>query len=164
MAANPTLPVPDDAVFRLIYEEAVRAIDDQRSVLDNMRTRSGIVLSAAAVTTSFFGGLALRDGRPGAFGWTAVLAFFVCGVSGLMILLPRGRWELRVSPAALVAAVEQAPPPIAVVHRDLALYMDDAWEANERRMQLTMVWPLRIAAMALVVEVVAWVLNLAKVG
>jgi hypothetical protein len=75
-------PVADAALYGLVFEEAVRALDDQRSVLDNMRTRSGIVLSAAAVTTSFFGGLALRDGSPGWLGWAAVVAFVVCGSPG----------------------------------------------------------------------------------
>jgi len=157
-------PPVDERLYELVYDEAVRALDDQRSVMDNMRTRSGIVLSAAAVTTSFFGSLALRDGSAGALAWTAVVAFVLCGVAGLSILIPSGRWQFRPSPERVIAEVEETRPPLGAVQRDLALYMERSWLANERRIQLAMLWPLRIAALALVGEVVAWVLDLAGIG
>ncbi len=154
----------DAAVYGLVYDEAVRALDDQRSILDNLRTRSGIVLSAAAVTTSFFGGLALRDGSAGPLAWAAVAAFVLCGVACLAVQFPHGRWEFRASPASLIAEIDATAPAVEVIQRDLALYMERSWLANERRTQASMVWPLRIAALALVVEVLAWVLDLAGIG
>ena len=154
----------DEDIYGLVYDEAVRALDDQRSVLDNMRTRSGIVLSAAAVTTSFFGGLSLRDASTGPLAWTAVAAFVLCGVAGLAILFPLGRWEFRASPTSLIAQIEATTPRLGAIQRDLALYMEQGWLANERRMQLMMVWPLRIATLALVGEVLAWVLDLSGIG
>jgi hypothetical protein len=156
--------VADAAVYGLVFDEAVRALDDQRSVLDNMRTRSGIVLSAAAVTTSFFGGLALRDGSPGWLGWAAVVAFVTCGVAGLVTLFPLERWEFRASPESLIAEIEATTPRLDAVQRDLALYMEESWLANARRIQLSLVWPLRIATVALVIEVLAWVLDLSEIG
>lgn len=162
-APAPTLH-HDAAAYALVYGEAVRALDDQRSVLDNMRTWSGIVLSAAAVTTSFFGGLALRDGDPGPLAWTAVGAFVLCGVAGLAIVFPHGKWELRASPASLIADIEAGSPTIAQIQRDLSLYMERSWLSNEKRMQWLMVWPLRIASLALVAEVLAWVLDLSGIG
>jgi len=128
------------------------------------RTRSGVVLSAAAVTTSFFGGLALRDGTAGPLAWTAVAAFVVLGVAALAIVFPHGRWEFRASPSSLVADIETTGPPVGRIQRDLAPYMEQSWLANERRMIRTMVWPLRIATLALVIEVVGWVLDLSGIG
>ena len=64
----------------------------------------------------------------------------------------------------MIAEVEETRPPLGAVQRDLALYMERSWLANERRIQLAMLWPLRIAALALVGEVVAWVLDLAGIG
>jgi hypothetical protein len=49
----------------LAYEEAKRALDAQQSVVNELRTRSGILIAAAALTTSFFGGRALTDGAVG---------------------------------------------------------------------------------------------------
>jgi hypothetical protein len=163
-APSPQALHGDASAYALVYEEAVRALDDQRAVLDNMRTWSGIVLSAAAVTTSFFGGLALRDGTPGPLGWTAVAAFVLCGVAGLAIVFPHGRWEFRASPASLIADIELGAPPIGRIQRDLSLYMEKSWLHNEKRMQWTMVWPLRVATLALVAEVLAWVLDLSGIG
>jgi hypothetical protein len=53
MAANP------DA-YRLAYEEARRALDEQERAVVELRSRAGQLIAAAAITTSFFGGQALR--------------------------------------------------------------------------------------------------------
>jgi hypothetical protein len=49
------------------YEEARRALDGQERALGAFRTRAGVVLSAAAIVTSFLGGQAL-----GATGFTTL--------------------------------------------------------------------------------------------
>jgi hypothetical protein len=53
--------------YRLAYDEAVRALTRQQSALDEFRTRAGILLSGAAIATSFLGGQALD---------TVILFFF----------------------------------------------------------------------------------------
>lgn len=59
---------PTPGHYELAYEEAKRALDAQESVVNELRTRSGILIAAAAITTSFFGGRALDDGAVGAAG------------------------------------------------------------------------------------------------
>lgn len=67
------------AHYELAYEEAKRALDAQESVVNELRTRSGILIANAAVTTSFFGGRALEDGEIAAAGWVAIACFAVVG-------------------------------------------------------------------------------------
>lgn len=52
------------ATYALAYDEAVRALEAQRQRFESVRTRAGVVFSAAAITTSFFGAHAL-DGPAG---------------------------------------------------------------------------------------------------
>jgi hypothetical protein len=93
-----------------------------------------------------------------------VVAFVTCGVAGLVTLFPLERWEFRASPESLIAEIEATTPRLDAVQRDLALYMEESWLANARRIQLSLVWPLRIATVALVIEVLAWVLDLSEIG
>ena len=44
-----------DILYKVAYDEAVRALSEQQGVIDSLRTRAGILLSAAAITTSFLG-------------------------------------------------------------------------------------------------------------
>jgi len=58
--------------YELAYDEAVRALSQQQSVLDNFRTRAGILLSGAAIATSFLGGQALRSDALNSWSWSDV--------------------------------------------------------------------------------------------
>jgi hypothetical protein len=51
-------PAPADG-YLLAFEEGVRSLARQKAQLDRMRSRAGILLSAAAIATSFLGGRAL---------------------------------------------------------------------------------------------------------
>jgi len=61
-----------DFPYRIAYDEAVRALSQQQSTIDSLRTRAGLLLSAAAITTSFLGAQALNDGDPSAVSWLAL--------------------------------------------------------------------------------------------
>jgi hypothetical protein len=50
--------------YRIAYEEAVRALSQQHEMIDSLRTRAGLLLPAAAITTSFLGAQALDTGSP----------------------------------------------------------------------------------------------------
>ena len=49
------------ASYELAYEEAVRMLSQQERYLDTLGMRSGVLLSAAAIATSFLGGQALAE-------------------------------------------------------------------------------------------------------
>jgi hypothetical protein len=149
--------------YKLAYDEAVRALSQQQTVLDNFRTRAGILLSAAAIATSFLGGQALRQASMSAWSWLAVLGFVGLSASTLLILWPRRDWEFAAIPRRLISIYIETENPLSVerIHRDLALHMQDSYDMNEARLERLIVY-FRLAVVLLTVEVLAWVIDIAS--
>jgi hypothetical protein len=59
----------EDARFELLYSEAVRTLEQQQALVESVRARTGILLSAASIVTSFFAGIALAGGKCLAILW-----------------------------------------------------------------------------------------------
>jgi hypothetical protein len=78
-----------DIPYKLAYEEAVRALSQQQGIIDSFRTRAGLLLSTAAITTSFLGAQALDNGGSGLATWFALASFTGAAVVSLGILWPR---------------------------------------------------------------------------
>jgi len=147
--------------YKLAYDEAVRGLAHQQSRLDDFRARAGIVLSAAAIATSLLGGQALDQGSPSLWAWIALGCFI--GVSGftLLLLLPR-RWEFTAAPRRIIGTyVEaEAPLPLPMIHRDLALHMEDSYVNNEVGFD-KLVIRFQLALGLLALEVVSWTVEIA---
>jgi len=77
--------MPDDALYKVAYDEAVRALSEQQAAIESVRTRAGLLLSAAAVTTSFLGAQALQSGSSTFFSWLALLAFVAVAATSLAV-------------------------------------------------------------------------------
>jgi hypothetical protein len=73
-------PRPVTASYELAFEEVLRSIGRQDQVLDNLRTRAGVLLSATAIVTSFFGSQVLRQGRLSPSAWIAICLFILLAV------------------------------------------------------------------------------------
>lgn len=155
------------AAYELAYVEARRALDDQEAVVNELRSRSGVLIAAAAVTTSFFGGAAMADTRLGASGWIAVVAFVVLGGAVLAILWTQHDWSFTIDAQDYIATYLEPPDaePLDLpgIHRDLALHMAASFKANRRQLRVLLA-AFRVAAVLLVVEVVAWVVALIAQG
>jgi hypothetical protein len=161
-----TADTPDDvaAGYALAFEEGMRGLARQEVQLDAMRSRAGVLLSAAAIATSFLGGRALTDHSPAAWTWLAIAAFVGLALSALVILWPRRDWAFSASPGLIVSLYVETDPPwkLPAIHRELALHMDNAYEVNRARLD-HLIWAFRAASTLLAAEVAAWVVNLAVV-
>lgn len=154
-ASNPRSP--GDSIEKLAYDEAVRGIDVQRDSVDNLRTRAGTLLAAAALVTSFLGGQALRDPiEPGVWAVVALAAFVLVAAGAIVVSLP-WKFDWFFDPNELVRDYvdDDAQMSTPEVLRDLALHHATARERNECRINI-MQWVFRAAAFLLGVEVVAW--------
>lgn len=100
--------VDERTPYELAYEEAVRALSQQQSVLDNFRTRAD------------------RD-----------RSFGLIGTCALAILWPRRDWEFVAGPRRLIATYIESedPLPLPEIYRDLALHMEDSYDENSVRLQ-----------------------------
>ena len=150
----------DPEAYALAFTEGVRALSEQQAVIDGFRTRSGLLLSGAAIATSFFGQASLAHGTS-LFTWLAVVMFVLLGAAVIAILWPRGDWEYAVRPELLIANYIEHPEPLDLggIHRDLALHMDASYLHNRGQL-LRLVWLFRGASVLLIVEILAWVVDL----
>jgi hypothetical protein len=153
----------DDPRAALIYESAVRTLDQQASLLANIQTRAGTLLTAASIATLFLAGLAIEEGEGlTVFSGIASALFLVVVGSCVWILTPTKGWRFRFEADRLVFHIidaEQRQMTLADVHRDLALQKEKWAGTNEKKLNTLALW-LRSAALALGIEVILWIADL----
>jgi hypothetical protein len=151
-----------DVLYKVAYEEAVRALSEQRVAIDSLRARAGLLLSAAAITTSFLGAQALGSGESSTFSWLALTGFLGLAIISLAILWPRS-WEFATDQSGLIRSYIEAeqPAPIEILHRDLSLHMDNSYlESWEGFGQLAALF--QVASGLLTIEVILWIIAIAS--
>lgn len=150
-----------DQLYKVAYDEAVRALAEQQEVIDSFRTRAGLLFSAAAVTTSFLGAQALRGDGLNLASWSALLCFVAVAAASLAILWPR-KWEVTANARDVIDTyVESAEPaPAEHLHRDLSLHMHNSYLENREGLERLVLY-LQVASGLLTVEVVLWIVAIA---
>jgi hypothetical protein len=151
------------ALYELAYEEAGRALSEQQQVVESFRTRAGLLLSTAAISTSFLGARAL-DAGSGAPVWLAMATFAGLTIASLIILWPR-RWEFAANSRDVMETYTEVDDAVAIaeVHRDLALHMHESFQMNQEGSEkLALVF--EIASVLLTVEIVLWIFAIATPG
>jgi hypothetical protein len=151
----------DNEGLRIAYELGSRAITDQASVLDGLRSRAGTVFAAAAVVTSFFGGQALTaraHALHGGFTAAAFALFVCCALLTLAVMWPFD-FAFSLSAGELIGILDARPgntPSSDEVYREIALRLDENYDVNAATIQ-RLFWCFRVAILVLVVEVGAWI-------
>jgi hypothetical protein len=141
---------------RLAYEAALRALDKQESVLDELRSRTGVLLAASALAASFLGRDAFRDPAP-ALASVALAAFMAAIAASVYILVPRrDRFFFSLSGPALYEGLYEFRANLGEVHRRLAYDLRTFWDENDRSLQ-PLFKAYRFGAAALVVQILALV-------
>jgi hypothetical protein len=154
--------MPDDSLYKVAYDEAVRALSEQQAAIESVRARAGLLLSAAAVTTSFLSAQALQGGRIGLFSWLALLCFVAVAVTSLAILWPR-TWEFAAYPSGVVGSrIELAEDAqIEDLYRDLSLRMHGSCLENHLALKHLGAF-FQVASALLTIEVILWVAAIAS--
>ena len=143
---------------KLAYDESIRALSLQGVVLDDLRGRTGILLTAASLTATFIGSRALDHGFT---TWTRLaLAFFLAsGGFCLGVLWPRGQWEFAFNAKTILEGYvqQQAGASIDEMYVAFAEINQANWEANRDRLKW-LFWSFRLAVLALVLQVPCWLI------
>ena len=139
---------------RLAYDAALRALDKQERVLDELRGRTGILLAASALAASFLGREAFADPSP-VLAVPALLTFVATIACSVFILVPRQeQFVFSLSGPRLYEGLFEVRDDLSEVHRRLTYDMHAIWRTNDARLQ-----PLfnayRLGAAALVTEILA---------
>ncbi len=142
------------AVYELAYREGLRVLSEQGMVRDALRTGAGLLLSAAAIATSFLGGAALES-TPSWPSWVAIGAFVLLGVGVVLVLWPSRDDGRFARPALLVQTYADSESlELALVHRDLALHMDSSCLADLEQLE-RLITIFRGCSMLLLIEIVS---------
>jgi hypothetical protein len=148
--------VKKDLLYKVAYDEAVRALSEQQAEIDSYRTRGGMLLSAAAITTSFLGAQALREGESSFVAWLALLAFGGVAALSLARLWPYV-WQVTMDPLEVVAIYVKSDHPAAAeaLHRELIHHMHASYLRNREGLDLLAVL-FQIASGLLAMEIALW--------
>lgn len=154
----------EDALFEVAYEEATRALSEQLSLIDSFRTRAGLLLSAAAITTSVLGSQGLGRAPIGYAAWAALVAFFAVAVLSLAILWPRQR-RFAADSAEIVKGHITSDSSRSVIDLRWALTTQMHQSCASSWEDLTQIATLfEIAAGLLVTEILSWIVSIAPIG
>lgn len=153
-------PPDPDRLYEIAYDEAVRALAEQQAAIESLRSRAGLFLSAAAITTSFLGARAVGLNGFGLASWLATGSFIGVALLSFLVLWPRD-WELTADPRGLISGYIEAEEPAMVetLYRDLALHMHASYAENEKGLEQLVVCS-QAAISLLAGEVVFWILAL----
>lgn len=151
-------------LYEVAYEEASRALSEQLSLIDSFRTRAGLLLSAAAITTSVLGSQALARGPVGYAAWAALASFFAVAVLSLAILWPRQRGFAADSAEIVKGHItSDSPGSVIDLRWALTIQMHQSYAISWE--DLTQIATLfEIAAGLLGTEILFWIISIASIG
>lgn len=138
---------------KLAYQAALRRLDKQERLVEELRARTGVLLAASSLAASVLGQQAFRYPHPRPLV-IAALAGFVASIGiAALVLMPQASLQFAESPANFQEDLFEVREEIAEVYRELTLGLDRFWRSNDLVIA-TMARGYRLASVALMVEVV----------
>jgi hypothetical protein len=152
----------EDPRVAFVYQEAVRGLSHQQSVVEALNTRAGNLIFAVAFVTSLLGGRALSDGL-GLWDWIAVALLFALGALVVFMLWPYYNYTFRFDPEDLLSQYIDREPgtTMPTMHRALALRIKADMANNWRTIQRIRV-ALQVALVLLLLDILAWLFAIAR--
>jgi hypothetical protein len=145
---------PDPVLERLAYEAAQRALDKQERLVDELRSRTGLLLAVASLAASFLGREAFAGDPKDGLAVFALASFLVAVAASVYVLLPKaGKFVFAMVGAGLYEGLYEVKDDSAEVYRRLAYQLDRFWKDNDVELQ-KLFRAFRLAALALSAEIV----------
>jgi hypothetical protein len=149
-----TATAPDPVYERLAYEAAQRALDKQERLIDELRSRTGLLLATASLAASFLGREAFAGDPNDGLAILALAAFLVAVAASMYVLLPKNeKFVFALVGAGLYEGLYEVKDDLAEVFRRLAYDLDRFWDDNDAELQ-KLFRAFRLAALALTAEIV----------
>ena len=139
---------------RLAYEAALRALDKQERLIDELRNRTGLLLAAASLAASFLGREAFAGHPKRGLAILALVAFLLAVGASVYVLLPKtGKFVFAMVGAGLYEGLYELKDDLGEVYRRLAYDLDRFWDDNDVELQ-KLFSAFRLAAVGLSAEIV----------
>jgi len=128
-----------DDRYKIAYDSSASLIAGQRSIVDNLRQRATVLVTAVTISVSLSVSVGLLGtGAKPLPGWAlAFLLALVVLVGGcsFYILLPRA-WIFGHSGSAIIQEHIEGDDPSSIndMYRDMTIYLDRYFDDNERQL------------------------------
>jgi hypothetical protein len=143
----------------LAYRSAAQALSQQDATLNELRSRTGVLLAADAVTASFLGAAALKNGSLNTTGVLALACFVLSIGAALYILLPRKGMRFSLNGPVVYTSLYAERDDPEELYRRLAYWLEEFWMHNQDVIER--LYPFFTAAVALLLaQLVLWVVDL----
>lgn len=116
---------------KLAYEAALRGLDKQEGLLEELRSRTGVLLAASSLAASFLGQQAFQNPSPRGLALASLGAFVISIAASVYILLPKKDLIFAESGSGLYEGLFSIREDMAEVYRRLAYDLDRFWESND---------------------------------
>lgn len=145
-----------------ILAEARRAITFQAASLDELRSRTGLLLAAASVSGSFLGAATAKsDGELNFWGGAALVAFVIAIGCCIWVLMPKRKgWTFITSPTTLKNDWIETERSTESMKIFLATSLENHYDTNDRKMADLYVL-FQIAAGSVAAEVILGAIQIA---
>src|SRR5712691_4606295 len=144
----------------LAYELSQRMLAQQEMRLDELRARTGTLLAASSVATSFLGPRAIDRNGVDALALLALTAFAVSVIGSVFILILNPRRVCGVRGTRRFEEERARQESMAEVHRRLGYWLELFFDQNQATVdRLFLVYQL--AAVAVLAEVILWTIKIA---
>ncbi|MGZ8707744.1 MAG: hypothetical protein ACXW0R_10220 [Gaiellaceae bacterium] len=144
----------------LAYELSQRMLTQQEMRLDELRARTGTLLAASSVATSFLGPRAIDRNGVDTLALLALTAFAVSVIGSVSIPILNPRLVFGVRRTRLFEEEPAREESIADVHRRLGYWLELFFDQNQATVdRLFLVYQL--AAVAVLAEVILWTIKIA---
>lgn len=154
----------DETRSAFVYQEALRGLLQQQAAVESLHARAATLIFAASFASSLLGARALADGLE-AWDWIALGFLVAIGCLAVFLLWPYYNLTFRFDPEDLIARYVDVPepPPMAAIHRELALQIKADWRQNGRIVR-RLREALQIALILLMAEILAWLFSIAELS
>ncbi|HET9324518.1 MAG TPA: hypothetical protein VFO03_11630 [Gaiellaceae bacterium] len=145
-------------ISELTYELSVRSLTEQESSLNELRTRTGVLLAATAVAIALFGSRVLDDGS--LFDLAGTGLALVSFLLSVFVVAPKHSFAFVVDAAAAHETFAREGVSVEDAHTALVYWNREVWEENQAVID-TLVRAFRWACVTLVGAVALWSIGLA---
>jgi hypothetical protein len=148
------------SISELTYELSLRSLTQQEAALNELRSRTGVLLAATAIAIALLGGRALEDGGRTvidlAGGTLAILSFML----SVFVLAPKRDFAFVVDAGEVHDTFTREGVGLDDAHAALVYWNREAWEENQLVID-GLVRAFRWARVTLVSAVALWSIALA---
>ena len=155
--------VEADPRLALAYDESIRGWALQSSVLDELRGRAGVLLSAASVASAFLGAIALEGMRKFSALSIAGTVAFGCVVLLCVYVLWPAKWTFVHNAENVITTYVDKNESLDQLRKKMAIENTTQRIANKEKLDRRFIG-FQIACLGLGVDVVLWLIDIGTKG